>query len=271
MNMVSGITNEHFAFVCFTCKADESLLPFHYAAIQTVLPGVPVRYAVDVADSEMAIPQGAEKVVTEWKRNGNLRGFEALRGIVAALAQMAVDYPNARAIVKIDSDVSFLGAEWLQPLISGETEMMGVSPGSLFCASGACYGVSPRRLVEIAEFLASEIYFDLMDNRAEDATLSFISAIVGKPYSVTIVQHYYPNLALCFSCAFDSRMFSDLHLLDKVVGFVDCGSSGYLGEYLNEQTSNIAAVKRRAMAQCLQYLKALNANNAKRIATVRKK
>jgi hypothetical protein len=259
--MIFGITNEHFAFVCFTRKADESLLPLHYSAIQTVLPGVPVRYAVDVSDAEMAIPQGAEMVVTEWKRNGNLRGFEALRGIVATLAQMAVDYPNARAIVKIDSDVCFMGAEWLQPLVSEETGMIGISPGGVFCASGACYGVSPRRLVEIAEFLASEIYFDLMDSRAEDATLSFIAAIVGKPYSVTIAQSYYPNLDLYFSCAFDSRMFSDLHLLDKVTGFVDCGSVGYFGKYLDEQASNIAAVKRRAMAQCLEYLKA---NNAKR-------
>ena len=114
------------AFCCFTCRRDEALLPFHYAAIQLARPGTPVVYAVDAAEQDMSLPEGSNLLVTTWERRGNLLGQAALVGILHTLEQVAEDY-NAVA-VKIDSDIMLTGTEWLRSIRYKELGMVGVCP-----------------------------------------------------------------------------------------------------------------------------------------------
>lgn len=233
-----------FVFVCFTCRRDVDLLPVQYAAIQSAAPGSPVWYAVDSADADMPLPEGSERIVTPWGRGGNLRGLPALLGILRTFTTAAIE--THRTPVKIDSDIILRGSEWLSPLVDDSADLVGVSPGGLFCASGACYGISPRILPAVAAFACSGRYWDLAGDRCEDETLTMMTAIVSAPNRVAISQNYHPSLSTALSAVFQSHHFGNPDRLRQVTGFIDCGDSKLLAEYMTAGL-DLPTIKRRAM------------------------
>lgn len=211
-----------FVFVCFTCKRDESLLPVHYAAIQAACPGAPVWYFVDYHDKEMTVPENAVKKITTWNRRGNLRGADALHGIISSL--ILAGESTGRTPVKIDSDIYFINNEWILPVHNGFLEMTGFMPRGWVCASGACYCVTTNCLKRIKELLETISYIDRNNDRPEDETISMFAAIVSPPLKVIFYQNYYPDEQLVFSCVFQSEfMNQNNHDLAAVVGYIDCG------------------------------------------------
>lgn len=238
------------AFCCFTCKRDEALLPFHYAAIQLACPGAPVVYAVDAAEKDMALPEGSRLLLTSWDRRGNLIGQHALVGILRSLARVANDY-NAVA-VKIDSDIMLTGTDWLRTIRYRELGMVGICPGQLFCASGACYAMQWSTIEAALSYIASGFYFDAAQIRVEDETISMLSALVNPPGRVLFYQYAYPHTVL--ASIFKAEHFTDATPLQKVQAWVDCGDRKMLNQLFCQNRPK-EDIKREAMERTLEVLK----------------
>lgn len=244
-----GENNKKLVFACFTCKRDECLLPFHFAAIKSAVPDAIVCYVVDVADDSMQVPKCAEKIVTTWKRNGNLKGKAALTGILESFVRIAKHY-ESDYIVKIDSDVCFAGAEWLSGLLAGNFDFVGISPRGLYCASGACYALHSRVAQKALHYIRAFDYEDAADDRPEDETISMIAAIVSMPYRVCIFNHYYPETGSLISCVYKQEYANtEKPSLPIASAFIDCGSPAYIAQMKNVGT-NACASKFVAMQHC---------------------
>ena len=238
------------AFCCFTCRRDEALLPLHYAAIQLAAPGAPVVYAVDASEQDMVLPEGSRLLVTTWDRRGNLIGLEALVGILRALARVANDY-NALA-VKIDSDIMLTGTDWLRTIRYNELGMVGICPGQLFCASGACYAIQRPTIEAALAYIASGFYFDAAQIRVEDETISMLAALVNPPGRVMFYQYAYSNAIL--SSIFKAEHFTDATPLERVQAWVDCGDRKMLNlPFCQNRPKEV--IKREAMERTLEVLK----------------
>ncbi len=237
-------------FCCFTCRRDEALLPLHYAAIQLASPGAPVVYAVDAAEQDMVLPSGSRLLVTTWDRKGNLIGQQALVGILRALKQVAEDY-NA-VPVKIDSDIMLAGIDWLRAIRFRELGMVGVCPGQLFCASGACYALQRGTIEAALAYIASGFYFDAAGIRVEDETISMLAALVNPPGRVLFYQYAYPHTVL--ASIFKPEHFTDATPLQKVQAWVDCGDRKMLNQTFCQNRPK-EAIKREAMERTLEVLK----------------
>lgn len=238
------------AFCCFTCRRDVDLLPLHYDAIQLAAPGAPVVYAVDAAEQDMVLPEGSRMLVTDWHRRGNLIGQNALVGILRTLKQVAEDY-NA-VPVKIDSDIMLAGVGWLLSIRHSELGMVGVCPGQLFCASGACYAMQRRTIEAALEYIASGVYFDAAQIRVEDETVSMLAALVNPPDRVFFFQYAYPHTVL--ASIFKAEHFENPRPLEMVQAWVDCGDRKMLNQPFCQNRPK-EAIKREAMERTLEVLK----------------
>lgn len=238
------------AFCCFTCRRDEALLPLHYAAIQIAAPGAPVVYAVDASEQGMVLPEGSRMLVTDWHRRGNLIGQQALVGILRTLNQVAEDH-NA-VPVKIDSDIMLAGIDWLSSIRFKELGMVGICPGQLFCASGACYALQRGTIEAALAYIASGFYFDAAQIRVEDETVSMLAALVNPPGRVLFYQYAYPHTVL--ASIFKAEHFTDATPLEKVQAWVDCGDRKMLNQPFCQNRPK-EAIKREAMERTLEVLK----------------
>lgn len=238
------------AFCCFTCRRDEALLPLHYAAIQLACPGAPVVYAVDASEQDMVLPEGSRLLVTTWDRRGNLIGQEALVGILHTLKQVAEDY-NAVS-VKIDSDIMLAGTDWLRSIRFKELGMVGICPGQLFCASGACYAMQRSTIEAALDYIERGFYFDAAGIRVEDETISMLAALVNPPGRVLFYQYAYSNAVL--SSIFKAEYFTDATPLERVQAWVDCGDRKMLNLPFCQNRPK-EAIKREAMELTLEVLK----------------
>ena len=239
-------------WVCFTCRRDVGLLPLHAEAIRRVDPRGVIWYVVDKADEDMPLPDGCERRVTDWPRRGNLLGFPALVGILETLRDAAA---TGRVPVKVDSDVVMRGVGGLEHLRRGKTGMVGVCPGQLFCASGACYGIAPHVVQEILRFIESRAYWDAASIRVEDETISMMAALVSPPYGVTFLQHRAPDGAWVLSSIFNKHHFQDASLLVRCQAYVDCGDRKFL-QWYQVAEDELPNIKKQAMETVLQALSA---------------
>lgn len=239
-------------WVCFTCKRDEGLLPLHAEAIRLSDPQACIVYAVDEADADMVLPDGCERYVTHWPRRGNLLGHQALEGILQTFLDVADRYK--RIPVKVDSDIVVMGTQWLSPLVKGVTGMLGICPGQLFCASGACYGIAPGVVQGILDFLSHGTYWDIPGIRVEDETISMLAAMVSEPCKVTFLQHRAPDADWVLSSIFAWPYFKDASPLRRCQAFVDCGDRKFLAAY-EAAGFDATELKRRAMSACLAMLR----------------
>lgn len=128
----------------FTYAGDAPMLPYCVSSILRAHSDLTV-HVID--DANVPIPEGA--VVTlknlsdrvhyrqsSFNRNGNLRGPDAVRGIVAELIKSSGE--DEGVSVKIDTDVLMLKADWLNDIIANNTPMCcSLRPGNV--ASGTCY------------------------------------------------------------------------------------------------------------------------------------
>lgn len=238
------------AFCCFTCRRDEALLPLHYAAIQLACPGSSVVYAVDYAERDMVLPEGSRLLVTSWERRGNLIGQHALVGILLTLKQVAEEY-NAVS-VKIDSDIMLTGIDWLRAIRYKTLGMVGICPGQLFCASGACYAMQRSTIAAALAYISSGFYFDAAQIRVEDETISMLAAMVNPPGRVLFYQYAYPDTVL--ASIFKAEHFENPHPLEKVHAWVDCGDRKMLNQPFCQNRPK-EAIKRDAMERTLEVLK----------------
>ena len=237
-------------FCCFTCRRDEALLPLHYAAIQLAAPGAPVVYAVDASEQDIVLPEGSRLLVTTWDRKGNLIGQPALVGILHTLKQVAEEH-NAIS-VKIDSDIMLTGIDWLRSIRFKELGMVGVCPGQLFCASGACYAMQRSTIEAALSYIASGFYFDAAQIRVEDETISMLAALVNPPGRVLFYQYAYPHTVL--ASIFKAEHFTDATPLQKVQAWVDCGDRKMLNLPFCQNRPK-EGIKREAMERTLEVLK----------------
>lgn len=244
--------DDMLAWVCFTCKRDEGLLPLHAEAIRLAAPRACIVYAMDEAEADMALPEGCSRYVTRWPRRGNLLGYPAMMGILETLLEVAEE--TGRIPVKVDSDVVVTGIQWLAPLVKGATGMLGICPGQLFCASGACYGIAPELVREMLDFLSHGTYWDIPGIRVEDETISMLAAMVSEPCKVTFLQHRAPDAAWVLSSIFAWPYFMDASPLRRCQAFIDCGDRKFLTAY-EAAGFDATELKRRAMFACLAMLR----------------
>lgn len=197
----------------------------------------------------MKTPEGSALHLSSFHRNGNLRGREALIGIIDTMSSCA--RITGKIPIKIDSDIFFIGSEWLKGLELNRFDLIGVSPRGLYCASGACYGITLSCLEKISKYLHETEYADAFNDRPEDATISFLAAVVSRPLRVFVWQNYYkdgPVLSCIFKPEYKNEDFR--HLL-MVSGYIDCGSR-VLTEAMSSQGMTSTASKAWAMRQCAE-------------------
>lgn len=226
--------NKNLSIVCFTCKRDEVLLPLHYKQIRSVCD-CPVYYLVDKEEIDsMQFPNGSIPLATDFNRNGNLIGKDALQGIIASYSFINTN------IIKIDSDTMLLSTDW----IIEEAAMQGFSPASSFTIHGSCYYINQSTVQSIRQFIAS-YYDDLNNNRCEDATITQLASIVSKPYQVLIQSAIKDNSIN--SCCFTRKMFNFPQSIKQVNYIINCGDRTYWEDYEIAGLDRTLQV-RRAMA-----------------------
>lgn len=224
-----------YKIVCFTCKRDEELLPIHYKQIMKVNPNHEVYYIVDESEIEqMKFPKGSTPLASDFMRNGNLIGIEALQGIIATYS-----YLNSN-ILKIDSDIMLMSDTWIET----KSSMQGFTPSKSFTIHGSCYFINKECVDKVRHFV-SNYYEDTLNNRCEDQTITTIAAIVSSPYKVLIqpsITKGSPN-----SCIFTNAMFNEPNVIREIKCCINCGDAAYLEQYLASGLDRTAQVK-RAMA-----------------------
>lgn len=222
------------SIVCFTCKRDEPLLPIHYKQIRTVCD-YPVYYLVDEQEiGGMHFPNGSIPMATDFNRNGNLIGKDALQGIIASFIAIGTD------IIKIDSDTMLMSIDW----IIDEAAMQGFSPASSFTIHGSCYYIQQETVRKIREFITS-YYDDLNNNRCEDATITQLANLVSNPYQVLIQSPI--KGSVINSCCFNRKMFNYPQTIHQVRNIINCGDRSYYEDYeiagLDRTTQILRAMK----------------------------
>ena len=229
----------------------------HAEAIRRADPQAVIIYAVDAIDADMSLPEGCERYVTCWSRNGNLLGMPALMGIMETL--LDVSRRTGRIPVKIDSDIIATGITWLSPLVFGQCSMIGICPGQLFCASGGCYGITGETIAACLDYLHSGVYWDTPGIRVEDETVSMLAAMSSPPWSVMFLQHMGRNFVL--SSIFKPQHFENPEPLRYVSAWIDCGDRKLLLNQADAQCDTVS-LKARAMRLCVQLFNQMKEEQA---------
>ncbi len=126
------------AFLTFTCSRDADLVPLWAHSIRRLLPDAPLIAAVDRADEDMQLPRKVTRLITDFDRQGNLNGVEAIAGILASIK--LVGQTTGLPVVKMDSDTVLTGAGWLEEL--AVRDYVGFEGGIALTATGICYGMT---------------------------------------------------------------------------------------------------------------------------------
>ena len=135
------------AFLTFTCARDADLVPLWAHSIRRLLPDAPLIAAVDRADEGMPLPRKVTRLVTDFDRQGNLNGVEAIAGILASIK--LVGQITGLPVVKMDSDTVLTGAGWLEEL--AVRDYVGFEGGIALTATGICYGMTAAGAAKILQ------------------------------------------------------------------------------------------------------------------------
>lgn len=235
------IMNE-ISVVCFTCKRDEALLPLHYNAIRRVTDS-PVYYFVDEAEIDtMTFPKGSQPFATDFVRNGNLIGLDALKGLIASYSYLNTD------ILKVDTDTVLLSTDWIERTAA----MQGFSPSKSFSIHGSCYYLSKDTVSRIKHFIEN-YYQDYSNNRCEDQVITSIASIVSEPYKVLIQSPITEETVN--SCVFTSNFYNIHDAIKEVRCSINCGDSAYLEPYEAAGLDRTIQVKRAMEFVLSKYYK----------------
>lgn len=237
-----------FAYVCFTCKRDEPLLPLHYAAIMRADPLAEVYYQVEDKDSDIRIPEGSYLLPASWQHNGNLCGLDALKGMLHTY-KLVADNTN-RVVVKIDADTILLSKGWLNIVGSGKADMVGYAPMTNYYCKGTIYALSKQGINAVIEQLQSGTYWECNSPRIEDGVISMLAAIGTDKDRVKILQPKMPDNSIVLYTAFTHGFYSNPDALKRVKCVVDCGDPALINIYLSAHLDIIEA-KKRAMRYTL--------------------
>ena len=237
-----------YAYLCFTCKRDEALLPLHYAAIMKADPLAEVYYQVEDKDSDIRIPEGSYLLPASWQHNGNLCGLEALKGMLHTY-KLVADNTN-RAVVKIDADTILLSKGWLNIVGSGKADMVGYAPMTNYYCKGTIYALSKQGINAVIEQLQSGTYWECNSPRIEDGVISMLAAIGTDKDRVKILQPKMPDNSIVLYTAFTHGFYSNPDALKRVRCVVDCGDPALINIYLSAHLDTIEA-KKRAMRYTL--------------------
>lgn len=242
-----------YAYVCFTCLRDEPLLPLHYAAIMRADPQAEVYYQVEQAEADqIKIPQGAYLLPAPWSHNGNLCGYEALRGIIETYKLVADN--TGRVVVKIDADTLLVSSGWLGIVGDGKADLVGYSPNTTLYAKGTCYAISKTGIDAVIEQLQSGSYWECNSARIEDGVISMLCAIGTDKNRVRILQPKLPDNSLILYTIFTHSFYSQPDALKRVKCVIDCGDPLLVTPYRAARL-DIVEGKRRAMRFTLHALK----------------
>lgn len=239
-------------YVCFTCKRDEPLLHLHYQAIKRIDKEAVINYILDESEAEtIALPAGSKGFTTSFNRNGNLIGFDALKGILNTFKYISQLHGN-QPIIKIDSDIILTDIEWLNIINDGEVSMTGISPASTFTCSGGCYALSFKCLCDIIDFIEQGFYWDTT-GRVEDQVITSIASIVSAPFSVLIYQPFDAEQSYIRSCVFTREMYNRPEVIKRVKGWINCGDGIYTNSYIDAKL-DVTQAKKRAMRYTFRNL-----------------
>lgn len=235
-----------FAYICFTCKRDQELLPLHYCAIMKADPEAQVYYQVEEADKDLVIPEGSFLLPATWHHNKNLCGLEALLGMITTYKQVA-DNTN-RNIVKVDSDTLLLSRAWLEPLVAGQVDMIGYAPATNYYCKGTIYALSKQGIDAIITELKRGLYWECNNSRIEDGVITMLCAMGTDKGKVRILQPMTPDYSTILYTAFTPAFYDRPDALLKVKCVVDCGDTKLTSRYPD---ADIVETKRRAMQHTL--------------------
>lgn len=223
-----------YKIVCFTCKRDESLLPIHYNHIRKINKDCEVYYIVDAGEiDEMTFPKGSIPLATDFNRNENLTGLDALKGIISVYSYLGGN------ILKIDTDTLLLSEEW----ITEKASMIGFAPSKSFSIHGSCYYINQDCVMKIKNFISNYYYGEGLDKRCEDQVITQIASIVSEPYKVLILPSIIQD-GVVNSCIFTSEMFNEPDLIDYINSVINCGDMVYLEPYLDAGLDRTIQVRR---------------------------
>ncbi|MCD8284109.1 MAG: hypothetical protein LUD52_05250 [Opitutae bacterium] len=141
---------------------------------------VETRHAAAVAgDAAIA---GAEVVCDDFNRGSSLRGLDAVRGVIRAIAGGFATSPDVEAVVKIDSDAALWDPDALvKPVAEGGAALCGVARGD-GSVSGACYVVGRAGAEALRNVSTTELVQTVIDARGhEDCAVSAIIRRAGLP------------------------------------------------------------------------------------------
>ena len=242
-----------FAYVCFTCKRDEPLLPLHYAAIMRADPSAEVYYQVEQAEADsIVIPEGAYLLPAQWSHNGNLCGLDALKGILHTYKLVADN--TGRAVVKIDADTVLVSKGWLRIVGEGKADLVGYAPATTLYCKGTAYAISKQGINAVIEQLQSGTYWECSSNRIEDGVISMLCAIGTDKNRVRILQAKMPDNSIVLYTAFTHAFYSQPDALKRVKAVVDCGDPKLMNLYRAARLDTVEG-KRRAMRFTLHAIK----------------
>lgn len=149
----------NYHFVYFTCKRDVNLLTASVKLLKTLYPEVHVHLVVDGYNMfntrDKASFNGMVDTIrtTTYNRRGNLLGKANHIGQFGVLADIAAEYPDADAIVKVDSDTFVLKLDWLD-MFEDYTEanlIGGFTDDDPYYPQGCCYALRPSFISRIAK------------------------------------------------------------------------------------------------------------------------
>lgn len=99
-------------------------------------------HALPEASKRALVAYGARYRQSVWRRNGNLRGGDCIRGM---LSEMSIGLADDDVVVKLDSDTVLLGADWVRdvPVLRG-AGYVAPCHSSGRALYGCCYALSGR-------------------------------------------------------------------------------------------------------------------------------
>lgn len=221
-------------FLTFTCARDEILVPIWAAAVRRLVPAAELVCCVDQTDAGMKLPRKCHRWVSNFCRNGNLNGVEAVRGILATIAEVG-DVFDADVVVKMDCDTVLTGASWLTWL--KEVDYVGFEGGCPLTATGICYAMRP----EVARGILRAVTpwpWNTNGKLPEDQTICSLATLYSRARLVQWRRGFYVQ-------AFLPGHFGCPEVPLRAAAAVHCGQAEFLSVY--GEGLERAALVRRAM------------------------
>lgn len=228
------------AFLTFTCSRDAALVPLWAHAIRRLCPASPLVVAVDRADADMPLPRKVTRFVTDFDRQGNLNGLEAVAGILGTIA--AVGQGFGLPVVKIDTDTILTGCSWLDEF--EESDYIGFEGGYPLTATGICYGMTSAGAQRIIAG-SSPWPWQSSGKLPEDQTICSLALLHGR-------ARLHPWDGGRHVLAFMPGHFGRPEVLRKADAAIHCGQATALAKYGSElNRTHLVARMMRATLRCL--------------------